>query len=93
MRITNEHVGRLLEARLERIHRATENRPGVSSDGSRADLVSFSARAEDVRIALLAARAGNQAEESRLAALASQVRAGTYRVSADTIVDALLRDL
>ncbi|HUU55678.1 MAG TPA: flagellar biosynthesis anti-sigma factor FlgM [Armatimonadota bacterium] len=91
MKITNEHVGRLLEARLERTHRADKARPG--GEAERPDRAVFSARSEEVRVGMAAARGGGQSDEGRLARLASQVRAGEYRVSAQVVAEALLRDL
>jgi len=91
MKITNEHVGRLLEARLERIERPQKAAPGTRAGGP--DRALFSSRSEDVRVGMEAARAAGQSDEARLARLAGRVRSGGYRVSAQAVADAVLRDL
>jgi hypothetical protein len=91
MKITNEHVGRLLEARLERIQRPRKAAPGAGAGGP--DRAFFSSRSEDVRIGMEAARAAGQSDGVRLARLAGQVRSGGYRVSAQVVAEAVLRDL
>lgn len=91
MKITNEHVGRLLEARLERIQRPQKAAPGASAGGP--DRALFSSRSEEVRIGMEAARAAGQWDGPRLARLAGQVRSGGYRVSAQMVAEAMLRDV
>ena len=91
MKITNEHVGRLLEARLERIQRPRKAASGVSAGAP--DRALFSTRSEDVRVGMEAARAARQSDGTRLARLAGQVRSGAYRVSSQVMADAVLRDL
>jgi hypothetical protein len=93
MKITNEHVGRLLEARLERIHRASQPPRLLGGERGQVDQASFSPLAEDMRIALAAARSSAEVEDPRLASLAARVRQGEYHVPAEEIADALLRDL
>ena len=91
MKITNEHVGRLLEARLEQVQRPREAASGVSAGTP--DRALFSTRSEDVRIGMEAARVERQTDGVRLARLAGQVRSGGYRVSSQVVADAILRDL
>lgn len=91
MKITNEHVGRLLEARLERIQRPQKPAPSARTGGP--DRVLFSSRSEDVRIGMEAARAAGQSDGTRLARLAGQVQSGGYRVSAQVVAEAMLRDV
>jgi len=92
MKITNEHVARLLGARLERIQSCRTQRPGSCAEAARTDRVTLSPRAQDLRVGLLAARAA-EVEDPRLDALAEKVRAGRYRVPAEAVADAMLRDL
>jgi len=91
MKITNEHVGRLLEARLELTQRPQKAAPGARAGGP--DRALFSSRSEEVRIGMEAARAAGQSDGARLARLAGQVQSGGYRVSAQVVADAVLRDL
>jgi anti-sigma28 factor (negative regulator of flagellin synthesis) len=93
MKITNEHIGRLLEARLERIQRASQPSHRAPAGRAQLDRATFSPRAEDMRIALAAVRSAADPEEPRLASLARQIRSGRYRVSAEAVADSLLRDL
>jgi len=98
MKITNEHVARLLEARLQRVQHAgpppSHQHINPAQRGRRQpDRATFSSLLEDLRTGLAAARASGQAEHPRLASLAAQVQAGRYRVPSDQIADALLRDL
>ena len=93
MKISNEHVARLLEARLERIQRSQHTHRQPPTHRAQPDRAVFSSRSEDLRIGLNAARGGREAEEPRLSGLAQEVRAGRYRVPARNIADALLRDL
>ena len=93
MRITTEHVGRLLEARLERTQRAASTPRPAREEGAPADRASFSSRAEDLRLGLAAARGEEVAEDSRTRALSHQVRSGHYRVPSRAVAEALLRDL
>lgn len=93
MKITNEHVGKLLEARLERAQRA-EGGSVKPSDGRPAvDRADFSRRSEDLRVGMDAARRSSRSDEARLSALTRSVRSGRYRVSSDVVADAILRDL
>jgi len=93
MKITTEHIGRLLEARLERIQRAA--RPDDQEPPSRpgADRVTFSSFSDDVRAALAAARTAEEDADPRLESLEKALAAGQYRVPAEDVADALLRDL
>jgi len=93
MKITSEHVGRLLEARLERVYRSARPPRLLHTAEAQADRATFSARAEDMRIALAAARASAGEADPRVASLRAKVEAGEYRVSANEVADALLRDL
>jgi len=93
MKVTNEHVGRLLEARLERIQRAVGPRRAETPESQRADRATFSSRAEDLRIALERARQAPASDEARLESLASRVRAGKYQVPAEDLAEVVLRDL
>ena len=104
MKITNEHVARLLEARLARIQRASQPPRQHGVKATESDRAVFSSRHEDLRVGLAAARASArqvgavrpsfaQTEDPRLDSLARQVRAGSYRVPPQQVADALLRDL
>jgi flagellar biosynthesis anti-sigma factor FlgM len=93
MKINTEHVGRLLEARLERIHRASNPPRELSSAQSRGDQVAFSPIADDLRAALAAARAAEDTADPRLDELKGQVSAGRYRPPAQSVADAMLREL
>lgn len=99
MKITNEHVARLLAARLQQVQRPT---PPAGAQPQRAagqsDRAVFSSVAEDLRVGLAAARrAGSQAsggcDSAHLTSLAAQVKSGRYHVPADQIADALAREL
>ena len=89
MKITNEHVGRLLEARLERVQRP----PKAAWGAGVPDRALFSSRSEEVRVGMEVARAASQFDGPRLARLAGQVRSGGYRVSARAVAEAMLRDV
>ncbi len=99
MKITNEHVARLLEARLARIQRASQPPRQHGVKPAESDRAVFSSRHEDLRVGLAAARASAQqvsfaqTEDPRLDSLARQVRAGRYRVPPQDVADDLLRDL
>lgn len=93
MKITSEHVGRLLEARLERIHRASSSSHQFSVAQGGADNVSFSALSDDLRTGLAAARSAEDSADPRVDALKSDVASGTYRVPAESVADSMLRDL
>jgi len=93
MKISNEHVGRLLEARLERIHGATGSLREIPVARTDSDHVTFSTLSEDLRLALAAARSAGDAPDPRIDALRSEVIAGHYHVPARAIADAVLRDL
>ena len=98
MKISNEHVAKLLEARLQRLNRAepspSHQRIDPAQHGrGQPDRATFSSVLEDLRAGLAAARASAPAEHPRLASLAAQVQAGSYRVPSQHVADALLRDL
>ena len=93
MKINSEHVGRLLEARLARVQRASQTPRRDEAKPAENDRAVFSSRLEDLRVGLAAARASSQTEDPRLDSLARQVRAGSYRVPPQQVADALLRDL
>jgi flagellar biosynthesis anti-sigma factor FlgM len=93
MKITSEHIGRLLEARLERIHRASQPPRQFSIDQRDPDRVSFSARADDLRAALAAARAADDVADPAVEALRADVAAGRYQPPARAVADSMLRDL
>ena len=106
MKITNEHVARLLAARLQQVQRpappAGANPQRAAAPAEReagpADRAVFSSVAEDLRVGLAAARqSGSQAsggsDSTHLASLAAQVKSGRYHVPADQIADALVREL
>lgn len=93
MRIANEHVGRLLEARLERIQRATHAPDTARTTSAPPDSATFSALAGEVSLALAAATRAGDSDDPRLSLLAADISAGRYRVSSEAIVDALWRDL
>ena len=90
MRITNEHVAELLGTRLERLQRAGSAEPPTQTEGRRGDVVSFSARADDIRAALQAARRDESADRAQLGALSQSVREGGYRIPADRVAEAIL---
>ncbi len=93
MKIATEHIGRLLEARLERVHWAAEPpRPAAPGPPAR-DRATFSSRAEEVRLALAAAKRPQPADDPRLDALAARLRTGRYRVGTREVAEAVLRDL
>ena len=92
MKITNDHVARLLGARLERLQSSPFHQPGSSIQAARTDRVTLSSRAQELRIGLFAACA-TEIEDPRLDALSQEVRAGRYRVPAELVADAMLRDL
>ncbi len=92
MKINTEHVGRLLEARLERIHRASAGpRHLVALNGS-ADRVSLSPLAADLRAALAAARSAEEVADPRLEALQQEVAKGRYQQPPQAVAEAILRD-
>ena len=91
MKITNEHVSRLLGARLERVESA--QRPAPSTGAELPDRAVFSTRSEDVRLGMAAARAGGKPDEARLERVTEQVRSGKYHVPAEVLAEAVLRDL
>jgi flagellar biosynthesis anti-sigma factor FlgM len=93
MKITSEHVGRLLEARLERIHRASGSSREFSVAQGGADQASFSARSDDLRAALAAARSAQDTADPRVDALKRDVSSGKYAVPAQSVADSMLRDL
>ena len=93
MRISSEHVARLLEARLERLQQAGATKPSAQPEAPRPDVVSFSARADDIRAALRAAESSETADRAQLNALAKSVKEGGYRVPARQVVEAMLREL
>jgi anti-sigma28 factor (negative regulator of flagellin synthesis) len=93
MKITNEHVGRMLEARLERVQRRQGPQARAADEGASSDRAVFSRRSEDLRVGMAAARAAGRGDEARLAELARAVGSGRYRVPAELVADALLSDL
>jgi anti-sigma28 factor (negative regulator of flagellin synthesis) len=97
MKITSEHVARLLEARLHRLSAAGPSPKRDSAAPAQSDRATFSSLLGDMRAGLAAARRTTPqrsfaAGESRLTSLAAQVQSGRYRVPAEQIADALLRD-
>lgn len=92
MKITTDHVARVLGARLEQMNGVRRSETTPAAAATRADRALFSPRSEDVRAGMEAARAAGQPDEERLAALAAEVRAERYRVSSDVVAEALLRD-
>ena len=93
MKITSEHVGRLLEARLERIHRASGSSHQFSVAQRGADKISLSARSDDLRAALAAARSAEDMADPRVEALKREVASGKYRAPVESVADSMLRDL
>ena len=106
MKITNEHVARLLAARLQQVHRpappAGPHPPRGASPAQQgagqSDRAVFSSVAEDLRVGLAAARrpgsqASGRSDSAHLASLSAQVKSGRYHVPADQIADALVREL
>lgn len=96
MRISNDQVGRMLKLQLVRSVRA-ERAAGVPADaraGERLqDQAAISPRAEEVRLALAAARAPLPRDERFLSRLAEEVRAGRYLPPAEEVAEAMLREL
>ena len=107
MKITNEHVARLLAARLDRAERTAPPAAGphpqrgaspAQQGAGQSDRAVFSSVAEDLRVGLAAARryesqASGRSDGARLASLSAQVKSGRYHVPADQIADALVREL
>lgn len=90
MRISTDHVVRLLETRLSQLRRAPES---VRVPRPTGDTLALSAKAEELRLALAAARGGQFADPARLAALGRSVREGSYRVPSAALSKAILREL
>jgi len=90
MKITNEHVTRLLGTRLERVENA---QPPVPSPAAQPDRAVFSSRSEDVRLGLTAAKAAAPPDDARLEQLAGRIRSGRYHVPSDLLAEAVLGDL
>jgi anti-sigma28 factor (negative regulator of flagellin synthesis) len=93
MRISNEHISRLIGARVERVFGPGKQTPADGVIGTSADGAVFSTRSEDVRAGMAAARAATSSDEARLAALQAQVRSGQYRPPAEAVAESVLRDL
>ncbi len=92
MKITTDHVARVLGARLEQMSGVRRTAPTPAAATPRTDRALFSLRSEDVRVGMEAARAAGKPDEARLAALSAEVRAERYRVSSEVVAEALLRD-
>lgn len=96
MRISNDQVGRMLEVQLPRSERAERaaSAPTDARAGDRLqDQAAISQRAEEIRLALAAARAPLPRDERFLDRLAQEVRAGRYRAPAEEVAEAILREL
>ncbi len=97
MRISDDHLARLLGARLRRAdhtvpppsHRRSDSARQSCSQRRRA---ATSAPLEDLDAGLAAAKHPNRARHPRLASLAAQIKAGRYRIPSGRIAEALLRD-
>lgn len=93
MRISNEHVARLLEAHLERIQTRGNIRPPSRPGMLQPDAATFSARADDLRAALEAARGGELSDRGQLESLSRSVQREEYRVPSGSVAEAMLREM
>ncbi len=94
MRITNEHITRLIGARVERVLGPGKEARAESVNGARGDgLIFLSARCEEVRAGMAAARAATGSDDARLAALQVKVARGQYRPPAEGVAESMLRDM
>ncbi len=78
---------------LERIQDAGDSKPPARPRAARPDAAAFSARAEDVRAALRAAKGGELTDRGRLQALSRLVERGEYHPSSAHVAEAVLREL
>ena len=93
MKITTEHVGRLLGSRLEKIQGSKQSDVPSKTDSAQPDRAVFSPLAEDLRAGLAAARQAPASDSVRLASLAIRVRTGNYNPAPESVAEAMLQDL
>ena len=95
MKITNEHVARLLEARLARIQRASQPPRQHGVKATESDRAVFSSRHEDLRVGLAAARASARQVGAVRPSFARQVGAvrPSFAQTEDPRLDSLARQV
>jgi flagellar biosynthesis anti-sigma factor FlgM len=88
MKISGDHVGRILgaELRAKDIARATER------GAVRTDKVSFSQRAADVQAARRALESVPEVRDAKVAELRKQIEQGSYHVDSKSLAVELLRE-
>ena len=93
MRIANEHISRLIGAQVERVSSPSKQTATGGVEGTRADGAVFSARSDEVRAGIEAARIATTSDNARLAELQTRVRSGQYRPPAEAVAESILRDM
>jgi negative regulator of flagellin synthesis FlgM len=81
MKISSDHVGRILGAEL----RAKERTQAVDAAASRPDKVNLSRRAEDMKAVQRALDSTPEVREDKVAQLRQQIEEGSYRVDSEEL--------
>jgi len=87
MKISSDHVGRIMGAELRGKERL--RKPGGTSQP---DKVSLSRSAADLRVAQRALESSSDVNLDKVNELRQQIEQGTYRVDSDKLAEDLLRE-
>ncbi|NIM06526.1 MAG: flagellar biosynthesis anti-sigma factor FlgM [Armatimonadetes bacterium] len=90
MHISTEQIGRILESHFNKIERASANKP--PAPGLKSDQATFSAKAEEIDLAMRVIARLPDVRADRVAELRSQIAKGTFRISSDTIAEKILAE-
>jgi len=90
VKITTEYIGRILESHFRRVQRTSPDQP--SAPPPKTDRATFSARAEELDLALRVISTLPEARADRVAEMKSQIASGTFRVSSDKVAEKILAE-
>ncbi len=88
MKISSDHVGRIMGAEL----RSKSRLRRVDASASQPDKVSLSRQADWLRVAQNALESSPEVNSTKVEALRRQVEQGAYKVDSETLAEDLLRE-
>jgi negative regulator of flagellin synthesis FlgM len=90
VKISTEHIGRILESHFNKIQRANSDKPAAAA--AKSDSATFSGRAEEIDLALQVIAGQPETRADRIAELRSQIANGTFRISSEEIAEKILAE-
>ena len=92
MRISTEHIGRILETYFSKIQKVgTDKLPELSRTGKQ-DQATFSSRAEEIEKALQLIANLPEVRDDKVARLRKQIADGTFEVSAEKVAEKIISE-